>query len=243
MINQEHQNRLIPVLDNHVGGTTNTDPRYDDDHEPNNNNNNNMTDWKKTQYDFTIDYSSRRFCPMFLFRSLRDYLFRRNNNNNNNNHNPPLSPAFLTGVALLCLVSTQLTPPNSALAIRAAKACASRSDNVVNPNLVSSSVVKVCDLISDKLLTEASNSISLLDSSRNPIVGRNKSSKHARRSATNMEFVEASVWLLRSCGRHERAIEILQQRMSHSGTTSNLQASGTAAASASSSSCRCFFFF
>jgi len=44
-----------------------------------------MTDWKKTQYDFTIDYSSRRFCPMFLFRSLRDYLFRRNNNNNNNN--------------------------------------------------------------------------------------------------------------------------------------------------------------
>jgi hypothetical protein len=34
-----------------------------------------------------------------------------------------------------------------------------------------------------------------------------------QRHQSTMEFVEATTWLLRSCGKHERAINVLYERL------------------------------
>lgn len=129
--------------------------------------------------------------------------------------NQSSSPAaLLSGTALLCLVCSQLVPPNASLANRAAKSCASKMGVVSDMRQagVSSAAVSVCELIADKLLREASNSFSLLSvSSPTPIASSNRSSQ----SGSNMEFVEAAVWLLRSSGRHDMAIEVLHERMNN----------------------------
>ncbi|KAL7467639.1 hypothetical protein ACHAXS_007880 [Conticribra weissflogii] len=124
-----------------------------------------------------------------------------------------LSPkALLTCTALLCLVCFQMNPPNATLANRAAKSCASAM-GIVRPKDtgISKAVVAVCDLVADRLMKEASTSYSLLTSSPTPL----PSSHRPNHGSTGMEFVEAAVWLLRSCGCHEKAIYVLQDRMNN----------------------------
>jgi len=128
---------------------------------------------------------------------------------------------FLSSTALLCLICTHITqnPQNAAsLANRAAKSCATKI-GVVNHHHLSGmkpSAVRVCELIAERLLQEAEATnrtlLSSVAASHNPI----RSSRHnavSCKGGIRMEMVEASVWLLRSCGLHERAIEVLQERM------------------------------
>lgn len=117
--------------------------------------------------------------------------------------------ALLTCTALLCLVCFQVNPPNPTLACRASKACASamgirrRGDTSV-----AKSAVTVCELIADRLLKEAA-AASFSRLSPAPI---SPSNRHAP-SGASMQFVESAVWLLRSCGCHEKAIFVLEERM------------------------------
>eukprot|EP00985_Skeletonema_marinoi_P004573 scaffold1984_cov113-Skeletonema_marinoi.AAC.2 len=117
--------------------------------------------------------------------------------------------ALLTCTALLCLVCFQVNPPNATLACRASKACASamgirrRGDTSV-----AKSAVTVCELIADRLLKEAA-AASFSRLSPSPI---SPSNRHAP-SGASMQFVESAVWLLRSCGCHEKAIFVLEERM------------------------------
>ena len=117
--------------------------------------------------------------------------------------------ALLTCTALLCLVCFQMNTPNATLACRASKACASvmgirrRGDTSV-----AKSAVAVCELIADRLLKEAA-AASFSRLSPAPI---SSSNRHAP-SGASMQFVESAVWLLRSCGCHEKAIVVLEERM------------------------------
>lgn len=109
--------------------------------------------------------------------------------------------ALVTGTALLCLVCTKLSPsPKASLANRAAKVCAGKIGVIVGDDVMSMAAVKVCELVAGQLLRKASKSFSL-----------SSSGSSASRQST-MEFVEAATWLLRSCGKHERAIDVLFER-------------------------------
>jgi len=153
----------------------------------------------------------------------------------NTNNGESASPLAITGVALLCLVCAHLNPPNGSLASRAAKAIATHATKI-GFSFVSEAnktpVVTVVEKIVDRLLREANaNSISLLGStsSRGSSLagsggggrghhnqgGSVTSPPHRQKSnmATSIEFVESAVWLLRSCGRHDRALQVLQDRM------------------------------
>jgi len=143
--------------------------------------------------------------------------------------------SLLTCTALLCLVCH---PPNnphnnsSSSACRASKACASAMGIVRPPGTkanvgISKAAVAVCEQVANRLLKEAPTmpttstmmtpSFSLLSSSSSAsaLVGsRALSSQHqGGGGAGSMEFVESAVWLLRSCGCHEKAIAVLQERM------------------------------
>ena len=156
-----------------------------------------------------------------------------NSSNNNNNNEIYWSPvvtedtpnALLTGTALLCLVCTQLLPsPKGSLANKAARSCSSNMGVVVidsiNDSGISNSTIAVIEIVAERLLKEASHqSVSLLSNnsaSRERIVASsgNRTTGNSRynQASTHMEFVEAATWLLRSCGRHERAIAILYER-------------------------------
>ncbi|KAL7444662.1 hypothetical protein ACHAXM_009583 [Skeletonema potamos] len=117
--------------------------------------------------------------------------------------------ALLTCTALLCLVCFQMNPPNATLACRASKACASamgirrRGDTSV-----AKSAVTVCELIADRLLKEAT-AASFSRLSPSPISSSNRYAP----SGASMQFVESAVWLLRSCGCHEKAIFVLEECM------------------------------
>jgi hypothetical protein len=128
------------------------------------------------------------------------------------------SPAtLLTGTALLCLVSSQLSPPNSSLANRAAKASAEKMGIVVDGTIAGATVL-VCELVADKLLREASTALSLLPgSSSAPITRVHRQSQ----TGSHTDFVEAAIWLLRSCGKHERAIDVTYEKLQQQGQTGN----------------------
>lgn len=120
--------------------------------------------------------------------------------------------ALLTGSALMCLVCLQLSPPNSSLASRAALACAEKMGVIISG--VSDAAIGVCEMVADKLLREASSSFSLLSgSSPTPIARGPRSSQ----SAMYTDFVEASIWLLRACGKHERALDVTYERLHRQG--------------------------
>ena len=121
------------------------------------------------------------------------------------------SPTTLVcGTALLCLVCAQMSTPNAALCNRAAKVCCNKLGVVFVGASMTIAAVRVCESVVDKLLRQASQTFSLVKgSSPAPIA----SSHH---KGFYMDFVEAAVWLLRSCGRHERAIEVLVERLSQS---------------------------
>jgi Vam6/Vps39-like protein vacuolar protein sorting-associated protein 39 len=123
-------------------------------------------------------------------------------------------PSLLSGTALLCLVCAYMQPPQASLANRAAKTCANHLGMIVAPHqLNSDGAAQLCDNVAETLLQESLHmgDFSLhVGSSPKPIVS---SSSSAARGTVPMEFVEASVWLLRSCGKHERAMQILYERM------------------------------
>jgi Vam6/Vps39-like protein vacuolar protein sorting-associated protein 39 len=116
--------------------------------------------------------------------------------------------AVVCGTALLCLVCSQTTAPNAALCNRAAKVCCSKLGVVFVGASMSIAAVRVCESVAEKLLRQASLTFSLVKgSSPSPIAFSHHKGFH-------MDFLEAAVWLLRSCGRHERAIEVLYERLS-----------------------------
>lgn len=124
------------------------------------------------------------------------------------------SPGHLmTASALLCLVCSKISPPNPALANRAAKLCAEKLGVVfLERGDVPNSTVQVCGLVAEKILREATNNFSLLSGSTSA------SPLHRGSNAlNNASFVEASVWLLRSAGKHEQAIEVAYTRLLHQG--------------------------
>jgi hypothetical protein len=135
--------------------------------------------------------------------------------------------ALLTCTALLCLVSFQLSPPDGSTAVRASRACASAVGIVLHPDkdssfssssgIVSKTAVTVCELVADRLLKEVSSTLSsnfsLLTASSSVSNSSTSWGNRASLAAATMEFVETAIWLLRSCGCHEKAINVLQERM------------------------------
>lgn len=149
--------------------------------------------------------------------------------------------SLLTCTTLLCLACYQLSSPDGVAAVRASKACASVM-GISSSLTFSKAAVAVCELVADRLLKEVTStsmaSFSLLTtSSPAPIV-----SSYCSSNNSTMEFIESSVWLLRSCGCHEKAINVLQDRMNspafrnsvggggnvreHRGSTSNAGVAG-----------------
>lgn len=120
------------------------------------------------------------------------------------------SPAALVcGTSLLCLVCTHMVPPNASMANRAAKACAAKIGVIFPGGTVSAAATSVCEQVADKLLKEASATFSLLNVSFPAPI----KSSHRSPASIHMDFVEAAVWMLRACGKHERAIEVLYDRL------------------------------
>ena len=121
------------------------------------------------------------------------------------------SSALLTSTALLCLVASQLSPPAAALASRAAKACASEM-GVVLASQVDESAVLVGQQVTDQLLREASQAFSLVrtyaSTPKAPAIPRIH-----RPLQVSTDYIEASIWLLRSCGQHESAMEVATERL------------------------------
>lgn len=62
-----------------------------------------------------------------------------------------------------------------------------------------------CEIIAEKLLLESESSRSV-SSSSGLATGKN---------GIRMDMVEAASWLLRSCGQHEKSIEIIHSRMNN----------------------------
>ena len=123
--------------------------------------------------------------------------------------------AILCATALLCLACSHVSPPSASLANRAAKTCSERIGTVLEEEvLLNKATIQVCELIAEKLLREASSKFSLSSSaSPTPIARVNRNTQ-----STNITlFFEASIWLLRSCGKHERAIEVSFERLQQQG--------------------------
>jgi len=134
------------------------------------------------------------------------------------------SPAALVvGSALLCLVCSQLSPPNASLANRTAKACAVKVGVVfAGAGSMTTATVGVCEAIAEKLLREAS--VFTLSRGSSPAPISHSFTNNQRLSSKNTpgtEFAEAAVWLLRSCGKHDRAIEILHERLHQHASSSS----------------------
>lgn len=105
--------------------------------------------------------------------------------------------------ALLCLVCANVSPsPNASMANRAAKTAAEKAGVVFQ---LPAAAVAVCEIVVDKLLREASQSFSLLNTSN--------ASKNRSQASTHAQMVESCVWLLRACGQHERALTTLHERL------------------------------
>jgi len=134
--------------------------------------------------------------------------------------------SLLTCTALLCLVCYQLNPPNGTAACRASKVCASAMGTVrPKDSGISKAAMSVCELVADRLLKEVSTSSSSSSSNnRSAAVG----------SSASMELVESAVWLLRSCGCHQKAIDVLQERMNSPAFRNALVGSSSIGASSSS---------
>jgi len=121
---------------------------------------------------------------------------------------------LLCCTGILCLVCAQLSPPNAALSNRAAKAC-SMHFGVVSSVLIEGihdSVVQLIQQVVDSLLREASNFVLLAPSSSTIL---NPNIRSSNKTGLNMDLTETALWLLRACGNHQRAIEVLQDFMTN----------------------------
>ena len=134
--------------------------------------------------------------------------------------------ALLTGSALLCLVCSQLSPPDSVLASRAAKSVSEKMGVVLeHSSSISKQTVAVCELVAEKLLREASSTFSLVTgSSPTPITRAHQRSSHS-------STVEAAIYLLRACGKHERAIDVAYERLQQQAESSSVENNGSSGSS------------
>ena len=143
-------------------------------------------------------------------------------------------PSLLTGTALLCLACASMQPAQASLANRSAKACVNQLGMIVTPQQLScDGAVQVCESVAETLLKESTHQppdnaeFSLITgSSPKPIVSSAK--------GVPMEFVEAAVWLLRSCGLHERAMQVLYDRMQKQQQVHSQQQTQTSSSSSAS---------
>lgn len=129
---------------------------------------------------------------------------------------------LMCGTALLCLVCSQLSPPNSTLASRVAKKCSDTMGIVFDSRSdVPYAAAYVCEVVAEKLLREAASNFSLLTSG--PTAAPFQRMHRNSYATFQSEFIEASIWLLRTAGKHERAIEVADERLLHStdGTSSS----------------------
>ena len=163
--------------------------------------------------DMSGDFGGAALYKRFLYAGVGDGRGEEEGENGDDDMgeaNPLLSSfaaSYLCATAMLCLVCTRLSTPNSSLANRAAKACATKFGTVGNIQQtgINESTVKVCELVAQMLLTESESTRSL-PSSSGIATGKN---------GIRMDMVEAASWLLRSCGQHENSIKILQERMTN----------------------------
>lgn len=108
----------------------------------------------------------------------------------------------ICATALLCLACTQDTT-DAALANRAAKEACNKVG--VRFGQSSDADVQVCELVAEKMLREATQSIDLLNA--NPAISStNKANKQ-------LAFIEAAIWLVRTSGLHHYAFEILERKL------------------------------
>ncbi len=141
--------------------------------------------------------------------------------NNNDTISSLGSNSLLACMTLLCWVCYQLSPPGGAAAVRASKACAS-AVGILSLLLLSKAVVAVCELVADRLLKEVMSTLMALFSLLMRLLlvsvlivssSTSVSSSRALQVIATMEIVKSTVWLLRSCGCHEKVITVLQECM------------------------------
>jgi len=123
-----------------------------------------------------------------------------------------LPGSLMAGTALLCQVCAQLSQPNATLANRVAKICAEKIGVVLEGlSSIPPAALQVCDLIAEKLIRDVTSNFSLLSSSASPSpVSRMQRGSYATLHA---EFIEASMWLFRCAGKHERALDVAHERL------------------------------
>eukprot|EP00934_Nitzschia_sp_Nitz4_P005995 Nitzschia sp. Nitz4//scaffold68_size99682//22254//25922//NITZ4_004556-RA/size99682-processed-gene-0.36-mRNA-1//-1//CDS//3329556569//5985//frame0 len=130
--------------------------------------------------------------------------------------------ALVTGSALLCLVCTIISSTKASTANRAAKACAAKMGVLVETSsTLTPAAVQLCEQVADRLLRESSQLISLLAG------GTTGSNSRKKTSSLPMDLVEAATWLLRSCGKHERAIDVLYERIQQQRPSANTNLSSS----------------
>ena len=131
----------------------------------------------------------------------------------------PHASTFVSATAVLCLVCAQLAPANPALANRAAKSCAMKLGVVSSlvQSGINASAVQLCKKVVERLLVESESSAIETASSATPTRSR---------AGMQMEFVESAIWLLRSCGEHEHAIEIQQKTKANSSVRNTTSGGG-----------------
>ncbi|GKY96452.1 hypothetical protein MPSEU_000604700 [Mayamaea pseudoterrestris] len=131
--------------------------------------------------------------------------------------------ALLVGSALLCLVCMQVSPPQSNLASRAAISCAEKLGIVIQDSAtyVSAAAQVVCEMVADKMLKESSSLFTLVSGSSPTPIARGPKTTQA---SMYTDIVEAAIWLLRACGKHERAFEIAYDKL-HRGQPDSTSAS------------------
>lgn len=141
-------------------------------------------------------------------------------------------PSLLTGAALLCLVCASMRPAHASLANRSARACVNQLGMIVAPQQVSSDgAVRVCESVAETLLQESTHQQQQGDAEFSLIEGSSPKPIVSSAKGVPMEFVEAAVWLLRSCGKHERAMQVLYERMQQQQQVQSSQQSQTVSSS------------
>jgi len=133
-----------------------------------------------------------------------------NEHTTTNVSNSSFASSFLSATAILCLVCTQLTSPNATLANRAAKSCANKFGVVgtIQATSINHATVQLCEIIAEQLILQSNTKRQITPPASN-------SGLATGRDGINMNMVEAATWLLRCCGKHESAIDIILERMNN----------------------------
>jgi len=112
----------------------------------------------------------------------------------------PHASVLVAATAIICLACSRISPPNPSLANRAAKSCAAKLGVVCNIQDcgINTATVRLCKKVMEYLLEETKSSS----------VENTFSTPTRSKVSNRMEFLEAAIWLLRSCAEHVLAIEV-----------------------------------